>query len=168
MNTIESKTKLFYIWQNMKQRCSNKKNKTYQYYGKKGITVCKEWLNNFKVFKKWALENGYSEGLSIDRIDNDGNYEPSNCQWLTLAENTSKARKIKKTKVHTRPGRMKVSIDDATEICVIYSTGKFSMKEIAEGFNIKKTSVQSIIMNQRKNGADIPIFNGSRFKRKIS
>ncbi|QIW89742.1 HNH endonuclease [Bacillus phage Izhevsk] len=89
-------TKIYKIWSGMKQRCDNSNSMYYEYYGGRGIDICKEWSESFEVFHKWAIEKGYQEGLSIDRIDNDGNYEPSNCQWLTLADNTRKMHEDKK------------------------------------------------------------------------
>lgn len=80
------KTRLHRIWTNMIQRCYNEKSKSFKYYGGKGIIVCEEWLNSFQTFYDWAMANGYEEHLTIDREDNDGNYEPSNCRWITLAE----------------------------------------------------------------------------------
>lgn len=79
----ESKTRLFTIWQNMKRRCYNPNNKFYAYYGGRGISVCDEWLNDFVSFRDWAVSTGYDETLTIDRIDSDGNYEPSNCRWIS-------------------------------------------------------------------------------------
>ena len=79
----ESKTRLFTIWQNMKRRCYNPNNKFYAYYGGRGISVCDEWLNDFTSFRDWAVSAGYDETLTIDRIDSDGNYEPSNCRWIS-------------------------------------------------------------------------------------
>jgi hypothetical protein len=70
------------IWSSMKSRCLNKRSKSYRHYGARGISVCDEWLD-FKLFESWALANGYASNLTIDRENNDGNYEPSNCRWTT-------------------------------------------------------------------------------------
>lgn len=82
--------KLYQTWIGMKRRCHDENRKGYKYYGAKGIKVCPEWENNFSTFKFWALLNGYEEGLTIDRINAKGNYEPNNCQWLTKSENSIK------------------------------------------------------------------------------
>lgn len=86
-NTIthnKTNTKLYRTWQNMKRRCDNKKTKSYKYYGEKGIRVCDEWLHDFMNFYNWAMQNGYKEELSIDRINVNGNYEPNNCRWVDI------------------------------------------------------------------------------------
>lgn len=74
-------TRLYSIWTNMKTRCSNPNSPNYQTYGAKGIKVCSEWDRSFVKFEKWALQNGYEENLSLDRIDNSKGYNPLNCRW---------------------------------------------------------------------------------------
>lgn len=94
------KTKLYTVYRNMKQRCLNPNNKAYQRYGGRGITICEEWLgkNGFMTFYRWAIENGYSEGLSIDRENNDGNYTPDNCRWVdSFVQNNNFSRNRKYT-----------------------------------------------------------------------
>lgn len=77
------------VWSNMKYRCCNINCKEFQYYGGRGITVCEEWQSDFKIFYDWAISNGWEKGLQIDRINNDGNYAPQNCHFVTPRENIS-------------------------------------------------------------------------------
>lgn len=84
-------TKLYKTWESMKKRCYYQGHKAYKNYGGKGVTICNDWRKDFRKFYDWAIKNGYAEGLTIDRIDPRGNYEPNNCQWLTRSENTRKA-----------------------------------------------------------------------------
>lgn len=89
----EKEIKLHHIYNSMKARCYNKNNSSYKNYGKRGIKVCDEWRNNRDIFVEWAINNGYQENLTIDRIDVNGNYEPNNCKWSTKKEQNNNTRR---------------------------------------------------------------------------
>ena len=92
---VEKYKHLHTIWRNIISRCTNKNHKEFYRYGGRGIIVCEEWRNNSRAFIEWGLEHGYEVGLSIDRIDNDGNYEPLNCVFITRSDNSKKKRNSK-------------------------------------------------------------------------
>lgn len=106
-----SRERLKRIWTNMKHRCHGQgtKDKNYAYYRDRGIEVCSEWRNDFGAFAEWSLANGYADGLTIDRIDCDGDYCPGNCRWVTVSENNKNhyhsgiRPKVKKKVRHPKP-----------------------------------------------------------------
>ncbi|MBO3398543.1 hypothetical protein JJB71_13440 [Clostridium perfringens] len=130
-------TRIYEIWAGMKKRCLNKKSISYKNYGGRGVSICEEWKNSFEKFYNWAINNGYNENLTIDRIDVNGNYEPNNCRWCTKKEQSNNKRnnryitinketktlsewanyyKIKSKVVENRINRYKWSIEEALEI----------------------------------------------------
>lgn len=106
---IKGKRSGFYnSWQNMKARCLNKNNPKHKNYGGRGITICDEWIG-IEGFARWALSSGWEEGLQIDRIDNDGNYEPENCQWITQSENSRKKSTTKLNFIQAQSIRSRIA-----------------------------------------------------------
>ena len=118
-------TKLYAVWCCMKERCNNSHNKRYCYYGGRGIKVCPEWSESFSAFREWALENGYREGLTIDRINSNGNYEPSNCRWATRAQQN---RNYSRNHMITYRGETKCLSDWADEFGINRATVLFRIK----------------------------------------
>lgn len=119
------------IWQGMIARCNNSNSASYKNYGGRGITVCDEWANSFESFLEWANHSGYSDNLSIDRIDNDGNYSPDNCRWATSKEQANNKR---------------------TNVTFEYNGKKMTMQQLSELFDIP---YQKLYMAIKKNNGDV-------------
>lgn len=125
----KDRSRIYNIWSNMKKRCENTSCEDYHNYGGRGIEVCDEW-HDFDNFYQWAYGNGYSDDLTIDRIDVNGNYCPSNCRWVTWKDQANNQRKT-----------IKVTIDGITH----------SLKEWCEMLGVNYSTVQ----NRRRMGMDI-------------
>lgn len=107
-------TRIHNMWKNMKGRCSRPSSTHWERYGGRGIRVEEPWFSSFESFMEWAISNGYKDDLTIDRIDEDGNYCPSNCQFISSSENVSKANK--KHLLNKTGGQSKESHEKTKEI----------------------------------------------------
>lgn len=132
----ECDTRLYRIWSAMKRRCFNSNCESYKYYGNRGITVCNNWLE-FIPFRDWALNNGYADNLQINRIKNDGNYEPSNCQWIV-------------SKINCRNRRNnKLTVEKVQEIKNKFKKDKYSKRKLAKEYNVSSTLIANILNNHQ-------------------
>jgi len=138
-----NKHPLYSVWHSMKTRCYVKKNRAYKWYGGRGIAICNEWLNDVRCFYDWALANGFVHGLQLDRINNEGNYEPNNCRFVSSKVNIRNSRHIKLT------------IDDVKSIKFLIYKG-VEPKYIAKLYHITKEHVYNIKHN--KSWKDIGIY----------
>lgn len=135
-------TQLHRVWKGMRRRCNYKAGTRYAYYGGRGIRICDEW-NDFAAFRLWAMANGYEHGLSIERIDNNGNYEPSNCVW---ANQTIQNRNKRNNKVLTLFGQSKTMMEwSEDERCKVgYRTLR---TRIRDGWTAEKAVLTNPIHN---------------------
>jgi hypothetical protein len=133
-----SKHKLYSIWSNIKDRCYNKNNHAYSNYGGKGVKMCEEW-HDFMNFYNWSIANGYKEGLTIDRIDPNGDYSPENCKWVTLSENVARANKYthrRKTKYlyyGISPNGKKYIFNNANKFAREHNLNANGIRRVANG-----------------------------------
>ncbi|WP_076231638.1 hypothetical protein [Clostridium botulinum] len=151
----KSNTRLFKIWNGMKQRCYYEKMQDYEYYGGKGIKVCDEWLNNFVSFYNWAINNGYKENLTIDRKDINGNYEPSNCKWSSIKQ---QARNRRSNKLITYEGETKT----LAEWCEKYNIlGTTVNERLKRGWSVEEALTTPIGKNKKvRKSKYLIIYNG--------
>lgn len=125
--------RLYRIWCCMKQRCYNKNLKAYKDYGGRGIQVCDEWINNYRKFESWSLKNGYDDTLTIDRINNNGNYEPSNCRWVTREMQSKNKR---------------------NNVYVTYKGNKILLKDYAKKNNLNYKCLHSKYLRYKRKNID--------------
>ena len=119
---LESNSNLYDTWINIKQRCYNPKHPNYKDYGNRGIKMCNLWRDNYILFRDWSIQNGYKKGLTIDRINNNGNYEPNNCRWTTMKQQT---------------------INRRNTIYALYENKKIPLRELADILNISYKKLYS-------------------------
>jgi hypothetical protein len=130
----EAHTRLYTIWKGMRLRCSSPATESYEHYGALGITVCDEWKNDFLEFKRWSEVNNYDDSLTIDRIDGKGNYEPSNCRWVTdieQARNKSSV-KLKKEQIPCIVTMFRIGMKDS-QIAKLYNVGREAINKVRNG-----------------------------------
>lgn len=139
--------RLYKIWFDMKRRCYNNNRKAYKYYGAKGITVCKEWLNSYNNFHNWALSHGYNNNLTLERIDFNGNYCPENCKWIPQSEQTQNSSH---NHFITFNNKTLTISQWSKEIGIAPKTIR---ERLNKGWNIKK-----VLSSQRYNGYDTSKF----------
>lgn len=126
-------TRLYNTWSCMKSRCTNAKDTRYKDYGGRGITICEEWLHDFQAFYDWAIANGYSDTLTIDRKDNDKGYYPDNCRWATKKEQNTNQRR---NRWITYNGETKTITDWARTTNIDY---RALSRRLQRGWSIEKT-----------------------------
>jgi len=131
----EVKTRLYRTWNGMKERILNPKSHNYRDYGGRGITICNEWLE-FIPFRDWALNNGYVDNLVIDRENPNGNYEPSNCRFLTVKESNRNRRYNKLTK------ELSIQIKEESK------NTKLTRKELAKKYNLGLRTLYHLLANE--------------------
>lgn len=118
------RTRLYRVWMAMRERCNNPHNKSFKNYGGRGISVCREW-DDYGIFHSWAISSGYAPGLTIDRIDYNGDYSPANCRWVTTWEQN---RNYSRNKFITFHGRTQCLSDWADELGIKRATLSFRLK----------------------------------------
>lgn len=126
-------TRLYEIWCGMKKRCNNTKARAYKWYGAKGVRVCLEWEQRFLNFYEWAISHGYSDALTIERIDSSKNYEPSNCKWIPLSDQNNN----KCSSRYIEYAGVKMTIKDASEKYGIYY--QTLIRRLNKGWSVNKS-----------------------------
>ena len=133
-------TRLYTIWQNIKARCERPTATHYHRYGGRGIVMCNEWKIQFIKFKEFADANGYNDSLQIDRIDNDGNYEPLNCRFVTASENAQ-------NRIDSLGTRFEE--DELSEIVECYHNSDITQVELANQVKMSRASIQRLLRRSK-------------------
>lgn len=137
-----SKTRLYNIWRDMRVRCSEKASaRDLRRYYSRGIRVCDAWLENFSTFAEWANKNGYHDHLVIDRIENDGNYEPGNCRWVTHKRNSRNRRSNRMLEAFGETKCLKEWAEDSR--CSV--TWQNIQRRLNLGWSVEKAIVEPVI-----------------------
>lgn len=134
-------TRIYKIYKDIKRRCYNPNCSFYNRYGGRGITICDEWLNDFMNFYNWSMANGYEDNLTIDRINVNGNYEPSNCRWIDYK---AQARNRRNNRLYTHNGETKCISEWAEITGIPYSTLSSRIKrELADDEIFKSEGINN-------------------------
>lgn len=139
--------RIYNILSSIKQRCLNPNNKNYRFYGGRGITICDEWMN-VQNFYNWAIKNGYNENLSIDREDNNGNYEPSNCRWVDATTQNNNRRNC---------------------VFYVYKQERLSVAQLARKYGLKNDTLHRRLERgwSIEVAIETPLMNGQKSKQVI-
>lgn len=149
----DHKKRLYSIWEGMKARCNNSKSIAYKRYGGRGIKICNEWTD-YVNFKNWAIINGYTDILTIDRKNNDGNYCPENCRWVTKMINSSNGGKIggkiggKMVGKKNGEKLRKLTMQQATEIRELYKMKNTTYAKLSKLYKITQACIHRIVKNK--------------------
>lgn len=130
---VNGHSRIYRIWKAMRARCSKENNTYFHVYGGRGISVCPQWRYSFEAFFAWAASVGYKDDLTLDRIDNDGNYAPENCRWVTIQVNAQNA------------GRTKLNAVAVKAIRVAKAAGIMTQKEMAKFFGVDPSTISNAI-----------------------
>ena len=126
---------IYNIWKGMKTRCYDYKYKKYNSYKKKNIKVCKEWLHSYDCFHEWVISHNYKKGLQLDRINNNGDYESSNCRFVT-------------NKINCRNRNNKLNLEKAKEIRELFKSKMFSKASLGRIYNVSSTTITDVVKNK--------------------
>ena len=134
----ERRSRIYTAWNNMRQRCFNKSRRDYVWYGARGITVCPEWVNSFPNFLKWALENGYDDHLTLDRIETNGHYCPENCRWASRKDQANNRRSSRYLTMGGRTQSLQQWADELNvDKCTIW-------RRLANGWSVERALTEPV------------------------